>query len=154
MVVEKATQRLLETASPFLVEGETPEIASVAMVGPSRAKRNVALLAATLVASGGVAAVFTVPIKQYVLLTNRRLIFFAMNQTTGRPMPKVNAEIPRAGLSADLSRRGWLLTDVELTIPGDPTRLVLRFPLPARPDAYAMVASMPAPAPAPSSHFD
>jgi hypothetical protein len=65
-----------------------------------------------------------------------------MNQATGLPMAKVNAELPRSALRASPAKRGWLLTSVDLAIDGADSGVQLRFPLPARPDAYAMAQAL------------
>jgi hypothetical protein len=73
--MNRPKQRLLDTAAPYLQDGEVAEIASIAMVGSLQVKRSALMAAATLAASGGVMAMYTFPVKQYVLLTDRRLIF-------------------------------------------------------------------------------
>ncbi|MFI7606050.1 hypothetical protein ACIBTV_13085 [Micromonospora sp. NPDC049366] len=145
MGAEKARQRLIATASPILQEGERVEVASVAIVGSVSTSDQVAMGVATAVLSGGLFTAFSVAVKQYVLLTDRRLLFFAMNQVTGRPTRNVLGEVPRSILRAS-DVRGRLTRVVVLTADGEAADLKLRFPLPARRDAEALAAALTPPA--------
>ncbi|GGM33174.1 hypothetical protein GCM10011608_17080 [Micromonospora sonchi] len=145
MGAEKARQRLIDTASPLLQEGERVEVASVAIVGSVSTKNQVVSGVATAVLSGGLFTAFSVALKQYVLLTDRRLLFFEMNQLTGRPTQNVLGELPRSVLRAS-DVHGRLTRVVVLTADGEATNLKLRFPWPARHDAEALAAALAAPA--------
>jgi len=92
-----------------------------------------------------------VPGKQYLLLTDRRLVFFAMNQSTGRPVGQINAERPPSALTAGPTKRGLLLTTVDISVAGSDRRMRPRFPLPARADAYKIAQSLGGSSAGPSS---
>ncbi|MFC0554056.1 hypothetical protein ACFFHJ_24480 [Planotetraspora thailandica] len=138
--MSKSRQRLIEAAAESLEPGEQPEIASIAMVGSMRLKRSLALGLATAALTGGAAAAFLVPVKRYVLLTDRRLLFFEMNQLTGRPTRNLIGEIPRPAIGVVNVSVG--ITGVLKVAVGAEQGLKLRFPIPARTDARRMAEAL------------
>ena len=143
-MTSKAGMRLIEVAKPFMQEDEVVEVATVVIVGSVLGASGQFGLLGAVVTAAADRSVSTelVPGKQYLLLTNRRLIFFAMNQATGRPVAKVNAERGRAGLMAGPPKRGLMVTTVDVAVAGAEKGIRLRFPLPARADALAIAESL------------
>ncbi len=140
----KAGLRLIEVAKPFMQEAEVVEVATVVIVGSvfgASGQLGLVGAAAAAVADRSVSTEL-VPGKQYLLLTNRRLMFFAMNQTTGRPVAKINAEFARAGLTAGPGKRGLLVTTVDIAVAGADKAMQIRLPRAARAEALAITESL------------
>ena len=120
------------------------EVPTEAMVGTAvltkTALASAAATAATLAISGGLIGAFFVPRKQYVVLTDRRLLFVEQNQMTGRPMPNLIGELPRSALKT-VRVRGRLVPVVTLSVAGEAKGLKLRVPWPVRRDAYTIAAA-------------
>ena len=145
-MISKAQQRLIDVAKPFMQDGEIAEVATVVIVGSLLgASGQLGLVgAAAAAAADRSVSRELVPGKQYLLLTDRRLIFVAMNQATGRPVGQINAECPREVLTAGPAMRGLLLTTVDIAVAGADRSMRLRFPRPARADAFAIAESLSA----------
>lgn len=141
MGVAKIKQRVVEVATPFLQAGERVEVASQVMVGTVPVGAMAAVAVATAVVSGGAMTAVFVTAKQFIVLTDRRLLFFEMNQYTARPMPKLLGELPRAALSAG-AVKGRMTRAFVLTIAGQKRALKLRFPLPLRHDGDSIAQSL------------
>lgn len=143
-VTSKAGLRLIEVARPFMQDGEVVEVATIVIVGSIlSASGQLGLVGAAVAAAADRSgSEDLVRGKQYLLLTDRRLIFFAMNQVTGRPAAKINAERIRAGLTAGPAKRGLMLTTVNIAVAGADRGMRLRFPLPARADAFTLAEAL------------
>jgi hypothetical protein len=124
------------------------EVPSQALVGTAvlakTALATAAASVATAVVSGGLIGVFFVPRKQYVVLTDRRLLFVEMNQVTGRPMPNLVGELPRSALKAG-GVRGRVTPVLIISVAGEAKGLKLRFPWPVRRDAHTIAAALGTP---------
>ena len=97
--------RIVRAATPFLEEGETIEVATVAAIGKETVTRQAArsaavALAVAVVTAGTLTSVFTPGRKLPVVLTNRRLLLLDADQLFGFIKKKVLGAIAREGLSA------------------------------------------------------
>jgi hypothetical protein len=142
MGIAEIKQRVVDVATPFLQGGERVEVASQVMVGTAPVKTMAAVAVATAVVSGGTMTALFVTRKQFIVLTDRRLLFFQMNQATARPMPKLLGELPRAALSVGEVQKGILTRAFILTVAGQKRAVKLRFPLPLRHDADSIADSL------------
>jgi hypothetical protein len=100
-VQQKLQTRAFEQVAPILQQGEQPVVATRAMVGKFSSSRLGATVAQAMVLEGGgglLGAALASTRKQFVVLTNRRLIF--LPQTfMGGPGKKVLGEVPREQVS-------------------------------------------------------
>ena len=105
---QKLQTRAFEQVAPILQPGERPVVATRAMVGKfSSGRVGTVVSQALIVESGGalLGAVLTSSRKQFVVLTNRRLIF--LSQTLlGGPGKKVLGEVSRAQVSLAEAKMG------------------------------------------------
>lgn len=135
---EKMTKRAMEVATPLLQSGERAVLASFAAVHRESAKATAARQAATMVGSvvltGGMGGAFLAARRFYLVLTDRRLLFFEETSARGRPRRELAAELPRADLRAKPARSLLYKTYHVTTVDGSPV-LRLSFPLPTRGDA-------------------
>jgi hypothetical protein len=138
--MEKYRQMIRAFVSPYLQPGEQVELATSVTVGTVPVAEKAAMIVATSIMSGGTIAMYTRPLKQYMVLTDRRVLFIRGNRFNGRP-DKLNSELPRAGLSAS-EPRGRFTRVVMLSVAGNPKGLKLRFPVPARHDGEQFAAAL------------
>jgi hypothetical protein len=91
---------LSPASSPILQPGEHPVVATRAMVGKFSSGRLGATVGQAMILEGGglVGAALVSTRKQFVVLTNRRLIFLAQ-AFMGGPGKKVLGEVPREHVS-------------------------------------------------------
>ncbi|MFR9779401.1 hypothetical protein ACL02O_25510 [Micromonospora sp. MS34] len=97
---QKLQTRAFEQVAPILQAGEQPAVATRAMVGKFSSGRlgTVVSQAVVLEAAGALGAALVSNRKQFVVLTDRRLIF--LTQTfLGGPGKKVLGEVPREQVS-------------------------------------------------------
>ncbi len=141
MGTRQLRQRLISKAMPFLQDDEQPELATIAFIGSLQLGKTATIAVATALVSVGTMAMYRVPIKQYVLLTNQRLMLFPQNQLTGRPIARVNAELPRSVLGASAAKVNFLTSTVDLSVE-DIWGLRLRFPRPVKADALVIARSL------------
>jgi hypothetical protein len=95
---DSQAKRVLEVVNPLLQDGERVAAVARAAVGSSPVKRQLKTAAAVGILTGGTVMAFSVPKSFYLVLTDRRLLFFEAHQTTGRPLRELAAELARAGL--------------------------------------------------------
>lgn len=116
---ESQAQRVLEVATPLLQGGERVDAIARAAVGNSPVKKQLKTAAAVGILTGGTVMAFATPKPFYLVLTDRRLLFFEVHQVTGRPLGELAAELARAGLKADPVKRSiyksYQLTDANGT---------------------------------------
>jgi hypothetical protein len=141
----KMTQRVMDVVTPLLEGDERVALASFAAVhsesAAASATRQAATMVGSVVLSGGMAGAFTIAKRFYLVLTDRRLLFFETTPRAGRPRRELAAELPRAGLRATPARslvyRTYHLTAVD----GSPV-LRLSFPLPTRRDGEQLAREL------------
>jgi hypothetical protein len=138
----KRTQRVNEVMSALLQPGEQVEVASVANVGRVTLGRKVAVAAAAAVFSGGTMTMHYRPARFYVVLTSQRLLCLGSSTWTGRPVPKITLQVPRAAIAGTTEpvRRVTLAFDV--LISGQENALRMTFPMPLRDDGDRIAASL------------
>ncbi|WP_329055284.1 hypothetical protein OG738_17775 [Amycolatopsis sp. NBC_01488] len=121
-------RRVLELAAPMMQPGETPEVISMAKVGSVRQVfgESVALGLATAVLSGGTMFSITAQRELYLLLTDRQLMFFEADPSTGGPR-KALLGVPR-GQVAITEPTGGFLVKFELHVHGWDRALTLSMP--------------------------
>lgn len=126
---ESRRQKVMRTAEPHLEPGEEAKVIAVAKVGSFPVKKNVAAAAVAIAIGsalgGGVVMAFA-PAETYMLLTDRKLLFFAANRQTGGP-GKHLFSIPRQLIRPTVLGRGFFL-DVRLDIEGSDKEIRLKFP--------------------------
>ncbi|MEU4479629.1 hypothetical protein AB0F68_16460 [Micromonospora sp. NPDC023966] len=105
---QKLQTRAFEQVTPILQSGEQPVVATRAMVGKFSAGRLGTVVSQAIRLEGGGAllgAALASTRKQFVVLTNRRLIF--LPQTfLGGPGKKVLGEVPREHVSLAEAKMG------------------------------------------------
>ncbi|GAB3133995.1 hypothetical protein GCM10027258_04060 [Amycolatopsis stemonae] len=121
-------RRLLELAAPMMQPGETPEVISMAKVGSVRQVfgEGVALGLATAVLSGGMLFSITTQRELYLLLTDRQLMFFEADPSTGGPR-KALFGVPRGQVAITEPTSGFLVK-FELYVQGWDRALTLSMP--------------------------
>jgi hypothetical protein len=127
-VQQKLQTRAFEQVTPILQSGEQPVTATRALVGKFGSGRLGAVVTQGLILEGGglVGAALASTRKQFVVLTNRRMIF--LSQTfMGGPGKKVLGEVPREHVSLAEAKMGIVsLVRVAFGTPGD--GVALTFP--------------------------
>lgn len=126
---QKLQTRAFEQVAPVLQSGEQPVVATRAMVGKfSSSRLGTVVSQAVLLEAGGalLGAALASTRKQFVVLTNRRLIF--LSQTfLGGPGKKVLGEVPSEQVSLAEAKMGVVsLLRLEFGTPGD--GVALTFP--------------------------
>ncbi|MFE9690223.1 hypothetical protein [Micromonospora sp. NPDC005806] len=126
---QKLQTRAFEQVTPILQSGEQPVVATRAMVGKFSSGRLGTVVSQAMVLEGGGAllgAALASTRKQFVVLTNRRLIF--LPQTfLGGPGKKVLGEVPREQVSLAEAKMGVVsLLRLAFGAPGD--GVALTFP--------------------------
>lgn len=121
-------RRLLETATPMMQPGETPEVITMAKVGSLRKVlgEHFALSIATAVLSGGTMFSLTTQRELYLLLTDRQLLFFEADAYTGGP-GKALFGVPRTHVAITEPKKGFLVK-FELYIHGWDQAMTLSMP--------------------------
>lgn len=94
---QKLQTKAFERVAPALQPGEQPIAATRAMVGKFTSGRFGAVVKQSLIAegAGAMGAAISRSSKQFVVLTDRRLIFLGQG-IFGGPTAKINGEVPRS----------------------------------------------------------
>ncbi|MEV4510862.1 hypothetical protein AB0K00_18050 [Dactylosporangium sp. NPDC049525] len=125
---QKLQTRAFEQVAPILQPGEQPLVATRAMVGKFSAGRLGTVVSQAVIVEGGglLGAALASTGKQFVVLTNHRLIF--LSQTfLGGPGKNVLGEVPREQLSLVEVKMGIVsLLRLSFGTPGD--GVALSFP--------------------------
>jgi len=127
-VQQKLQSRAFENVAPILQSGEQPVVAARAMVGKFTASRLGAVVSQGLImeGAGALGAAIATTRKQFVVLTNRRLIF--LPQTfLGGPGKKILGEVPRASVSLAEVKMG-VVSLLRLSFGADGDGVALTFP--------------------------
>ncbi|HEV7897041.1 MAG TPA: hypothetical protein VGP31_04265 [Planosporangium sp.] len=139
---QKLETRAFEQVTPILQSGEQPVAATRATVGKFSSGRLVAVASQTLIQQGGaLGAALASTKKQFVVLTNRRLIF--LSQTfMGGPGKKVLGEVPREQISLAEAKMGVVsLLRIAFGTPGD--GVALTFPRVDKKNAESLASALP-----------
>ena len=108
--------QIARAAESVVEPGEVVELTTNAVIGSLRLGRQMAIAAATAIATGGLLSVEVTPKQQPVVLTTTRLLVLGMKNTfTDQADSKIRTEIPRADLRAKPARRIALYHQVDLT---------------------------------------
>jgi hypothetical protein len=142
-VQQKLQARAFERVTPFLQSGEQPVVATRAMVGKFSSGRLGTVVSQAIRLEGGGAllgAALASTSKQFVVLTNRRLIF--LPQTfLGGPGKKVLGEVPREQVSLAEAKMGVVsLLRLAFGTAGD--GVALTFPRVDKKNAEALAAAL------------
>ncbi|MEU1311356.1 hypothetical protein ABZ419_21040 [Streptomyces cinnamoneus] len=143
--MDRRRRQTFEAVTPMLAPGERVDLITCANVGTVSVRRQVATAALVGVFSGGTMMATVRPRQMYLVLTDRRLLFFDAATTTGKP-GKLLIELSRPYVAAGPARKGMLgLTLItELALAGQAEGLKLTFPKPCRADGRQLVGLLPA----------
>jgi hypothetical protein len=139
---QKLETRAFAQVAPILQAGERPLAGTRAVVGKFSSGRLAPLLRQALIAegAGAIGAALATQSKQFVVLTDRRMIF--MNQTfMGGPGKKILGEVPREQLTLAEAKLGVVsLIRLAFGVPGD--GVALTFPAVDKKNAAALAAAL------------
>ena len=139
---QKLETKAFAQVAPILQAGEQPVAATRTVVGKFSSGRLSPLLKQALVAegAGALGAALSKSSKQFVVLTDRRLIF--LSQTfLGGPGKKVLGEVPREQISLAETKFGVVtLLRIAFGAPGD--GVALTFPRVDKKNAEAFAAAL------------
>lgn len=139
---QKLQTRAFEQVAPILQAGEQPVVATRAMVGKFGSGRFGAIVKQGLIMEGAglLGAALASNRKQFVVVTNRRLIF--LTQTfMGGPGKKVLGEVPRPEVSVAEVKMGTVsLVRVAFGAAGD--GVALTFPRVDKKNAEALAGAL------------
>lgn len=138
---QKLQTRAFEQVTPILQPGEQPVAAARAIVGKFSSGRLGAVASQTLAQQGGaLGAALPSTKKQFVVLTNRRLIFLAQT-FMGGPGKKVLGEVPREQVSLAEAKMGVVsLLRIAFGTPGD--GVALTFPRMDKKNAESLASAL------------
>ena len=143
---QKLQTRAFEQVAPILQAGEQPVVATRAVVGKFSSGRLGTVVGQALImeGAGALGAALASTSKQFVVLTDRRLIF--LSQTfLGGPGKKVLGEVPLERVSLAETKMGVVsLLRIGFGTPGD--GVALTFPRVDKKNAESLAAALP-PAP-------
>lgn len=111
-------RRLAALAAPFLMPGEQIEIMTAAKLGRIPTARNLAAATAAVASMAvlGVAGgVYFVQKEAYIVLTDRQVVLFEADRTTGGPT-KYLASVRRAEATASVVKDGRFRLKVQLDV--------------------------------------
>ncbi|MCU7824844.1 hypothetical protein KSNIM_25030 [Kitasatospora sp. DSM 101779] len=136
--------QLLKAAAPLLIADEQVEFATLTKVGTVSAARRLATTAVVGVLTAGTVTAIATPRPVYLALTDRRLLFFGVDQLGGKPDKLVMA-LPREAVTASPAAKaafGLLLT-THLSVAGEERELKLTFATALRADGRELLSRLP-----------
>lgn len=141
---EKRRQLLLDGAAPLLEADEKVEITTIANVGSVSVKKKVLTAAVAGIATGGLVTANVRPRQMYVILTDRKILFFDADTSSGRP-GKHMATLSREGVTSTEPKSAMfgLALGIDLSIAGQERDLKLVFPKPSKEEGHQFAASLP-----------
>ncbi|HEY2507572.1 MAG TPA: hypothetical protein VGI58_13745 [Streptosporangiaceae bacterium] len=143
---QKLEQQLQAVAKPMLHDQEHVQLMTFARVGSVSAKRKVATAAAAAALTAGVLIVNVRPRGMYLVLTDRRILFFdgdvASGGRPGRHLMTLARD--KVTVSAPKGKGFGLAIQVELVIAGHDKDLKVLFPKPSKEDGKQFTALLPA----------
>jgi hypothetical protein len=143
-VQQKLQERAFVNVEPFLRAGEKPVVAARAMVGKFGSGRLGAVALQGVVLEGGgavLAATLAATRKQYVVVTDRRLIFLPQT-ILGGPGKKLLGEVPRNAVSLVEAKWG-IVSLLRVSFGAESAGVALTFPRVDRKNAEALAAVLP-----------
>jgi hypothetical protein len=139
---DKLQTRAFEQVTPLLQAGERPVVATRALAGKFGSGRFSAVASQGLILDGAglIGAAIASTRKQFVVVTDRRIIF--LSQTfLGGPGAKVLGEVPRTAVSLAEVKMGTVsLVRIAFGTQGD--GVALTFPLVDKKNAEALAAAL------------
>ncbi|HZU58407.1 MAG TPA: hypothetical protein VFA06_21185 [Actinocrinis sp.] len=141
---DKRRQLLLDAAAPLLEADEKVEITTIANVGSVSVKKKVLTAAVAGIATGGLVTANVRPRQMYVILTDRKILFFDADTSSGRP-GKHMATLSREGVSSTEPKSAMLglALGIELSIAGQERDLKIVFPKPSKEEGQQFAVSLP-----------
>ncbi|HXW86793.1 MAG TPA: hypothetical protein VEJ42_00900 [Streptosporangiaceae bacterium] len=139
-MTRKQQEQLLQVVTPVLQDGEQVEYMTTARVGQPRRRKQLLSIVISSVLTLGMLTLFVVAKGYFVVLTNQRLMFFAVNPASGRPLAGPAMQFPRARLTATRPRSRLAVT-FRLVLPGQPP-IKVAFGQPKRRDARELAAAI------------
>ena len=123
---QKLHDMAVANSAPVMGPGEAVQATGRARVGKANIARNVAVMAASAILSGGAGMMYTQKKAFYIVLTNQRLLITEPHWLTGRPTAKIVAEVPREAVAVAEAKRG-VMASVTLAIGGEAQGLRLSY---------------------------
>ena len=111
-------RKLEAQTQPHLAPAERIELFGMAKIGKAPVAKNVAAAAVAVAVGtmlGGTAVVMFSQKSVYLVLTDRQLVFFGMNTSTGGPAEFIT-KVPRAALAAEVLPGSGLMLKIRLDI--------------------------------------
>lgn len=139
---QKLQTRAFEYVTPMLQPGEQPVVATRALVGKFSSGRLGAVATQSLIieGAGALGAALSARRKQFVVLTDRRVIF--LSQTfLGGPGKKVLGEVPRDQLALAEAKLG-MVSLVRLAFGASGDGVALTFPRVDKRNAESLAAAL------------
>jgi hypothetical protein len=108
--------QIARAAEAVVEPGEVVELTSNAVIGSLRLGRQVAIAAATAIATAGLFSLELTPKQQPIVLTTKRLLVLGLKNTfTDQADSTIRSQMPRAELRAKPARQIMLYHQVDLT---------------------------------------
>jgi hypothetical protein len=135
-----------DSRKPVLQDQEQVQLMSFARVGSVSAKRKIATAAAAAALTAGVLIVNVRPRGMYIVLTDRRILFFDGDATSAARPGRHLMTVPRGRVtvSAPKGKALGLAIQVELTIAGQDKDLKIVFPKPSKEEGRQFIDLLPA----------
>lgn len=142
---EARRDMLLAAATPMLQEHEEVQLTTFARVGSVSAKRKIATAATAAVLSAGILMVAVHPREMYLVLTDRRILFFDGHTATGRPGKHLmTVQRDLLTVSSAKGKGLGLAIEVELAVEGQDKNLKILFPTPSKEEGRQFISALPA----------
>ena len=138
---ERRVQQVRDVAMPHLRAGENIELVTIGRVGTVRRRKQVAVTVIAAILTLGMLTVVVMARPCYLVLTNQRLLCFAVARNSGKPLPQLVRDLPRTGMSATAPRRRLAMT-FTISVAGMPGSLKLAFGLAQRKNAPELAKSI------------
>ncbi len=139
----RRNRQLLEAAAPLFLEGEQVQLTSLAGVGSVSVRKQALTAAVVGVLSAGTVMATVTPRPLYIVLTDRRVLFFDGNRG-GKP-GKLLMNLPREYVTAGGSKKAFLGLQyvTHLSVAGQEQGLKVTFPVQHRGDGPRFVSGLP-----------
>ncbi|MFJ8200168.1 hypothetical protein [Streptomyces sp. NPDC096152] len=139
----RRNRQLHETAAPLLVEGERVLLTTLAGVGSVSVRKRALTAAVVGALSAGMVIATVTPRPMYIVLTDRRVLFFDGNRG-GKP-GKLMVDLPHEYVTAGGSKKALLGLQfvTHLSVAGQEQGLKVTFPVQHRGDGPRFVSGLP-----------
>jgi hypothetical protein len=143
---ESLQQQLRAVAKPVLQDQEQVQLMTFARVGSISAKRKLATAAVAGALTAGILIVNVRPRGMYIVLTDRRILFFDGDISSGGRPGKHLMTVPRdlVTVSEPKGKGFGLAMQIELTIAGQDKDLRILFPKPSKDEGRQFTDLLPA----------